>query len=842
MLVGCWLHMRQPWLFDASTYLAIVVPAALSLMALVWLRAQLPAAGTRLRALRGLLAACAVCELAFGLAGLRALPRLQDRLAPPAWGTSRRVLGVVQGLPAATPSGRRFVLAPLPGQPGLPSRLLVSWSGTAVPRLHAGQAWSLPLRLRPPYGNANPGGFDTELWLFAQGIGATASVRHARDAGLPVRCRRLDHAGPWQRVQALRERLRGRIVEALDGHARAGTLAALALGDQAAVGAEEWQIYRATGVAHLMAISGLHIAMQAWLAGLLFGAAWRRLRWRGTPLALRLATPLPTAAARWLAALGYGVAAGLGVPAQRALLMLAVALLLRVCARRLHWSQVLGAALCAVLLWDPWAVEQPGLWLSFGAVAALLLAQQQPLREPEAVSRAAGAWRRLRDAARAQWAVCVALVPLTLVFFQQVSLVSPLANALAIPVVTLGVVPPAVGGLLLPPPLDALAWRAAAALQDLLLSALRVLAQWPGAQWHAAAPSGAALALALPGVLALLLPWPWRLRLPGLALLVPMLLQPAQRPQAGHFDAWIADVGQGGAAVLRTRAHTLVFDTGPRLGRTQDAGERVLVPLLRALRVRRLDRVVLSHGDSDHVGGAASLARSFAGTPAQGSVAARRMLQMGFASSSRCLGLQGWSWDGVRFEWLHPDPASPLREDNLGACVLRVQGQGASMLLTSDIGWREERAMLRDPRVAPRLRSDLMLAAHHGSGGSNSREFVDAVAPRAVAVQVGLLNLYGHPHAQALLRLGRGAIRVARTDREGALHWSDDAAQRLLGWRAAQPRYWRAWPAGAEHARAWGGGRAGGLEPGERVRGTGSRRARPRAPKLHHRALSRNLE
>ncbi len=844
MLVGCWLHMRQPWLYDASTYAAVVVPAAGSLLALAWVRAQLPAAGTRLRVLRGLLCACAMCELSFGLAGWRALPRLQDRLAPQLWGASRRVVGVVQGLPAATPAGWRFVLAPLPEPSGLPSRLpsrlLVSWSGAGLPRLQAGQAWSLPLRLRPPYGQANPGGFDTELWLFGQGIGGTASVRHARDAGAVLRCPRLDRAGPWQRVQALRERLRRRIDEALPGHARAGTLAALALGDQAAVGAEEWQVYRTTGVAHLMAISGLHIAMQAWLAGLLFGAAWRRLHWRGTPLALRLATPLPTAAARWVAAWVYGMLAGLGVPAQRALLMLGVALALRVCARRLHWTQVLGAALCAVLLWDPWAVAQPGLWLSFGAVAALLLAQQPALREAAGASRVTAACKWLREAARAQWAVCIALVPLTLAFFQQVSLVSPLANALAIPVVTLGVVPPAVGGLLLPPPLDALAWRFAAMLQDGLLMVLRALARWPGAQWQAAAPSEAALALALPGVLALVLPWPWRMRLPGLALLAPMLLQPAQRPPAGHFDAWIADVGQGGAAVLRTRAHTLVFDTGPKLGRTQDAGERVLLPLLRELRVRRLDRVVLSHADSDHVGGAASLARAYPGTPAQGSVAARRMLDMGFASPSRCLGLQGWSWDGVRFEWLHPDPASPLREDNTAACVLRVQGQAGSMLLTSDIGWRQEQAMLRDPRVAPRLRSDLMLAAHHGSGGSNSAEFVDAVAPRVVGVQAGMLNLYGHPHAQALRRLGRGGVRVARTDRDGALHWRDDAPQQLSGWRSLQPRYWRAWPDAADAVRAPRGGH--GVAHGAGSPDPGSQRARRRVPAWSGRVHRRNLE
>ena len=796
MLVGCWLHMRQAWLWPQACYALMALPALLAVLLLVAVRAQLPAGSRRLRRTRGLLGACALAELAFACAGWRAVPRLRDRLDPALAGAPMRVAGVVQGLPALGASGTRFVFAPLRPRHGLPSRLLVSWAaprGVAPPRLRAGQAWILPLRLRAPHGLSNPAGFDSELWLLRQGLGATASVSRARGLGAPARWRHADRASPWQRVQALRERLRLRIRTALGGDARSGTLAALALGDQAAPDADEWRIYRATGVAHLMAISGLHITMQAWLAGWLCGALWRRLRWRGTALSLRLPVVLPVGVARLLAALAYGAAAGLGVPAQRALLMLGVAVSARLCARRLGWPEVLGLALCAVLAWDPWAITQAGLWLSFGAVAALLLAQAPAAAPPApAPAGARAAWQRLRDAARAQWAVSLALAPLTLAFFQQVSLVSPLANAVAIPVVTMLVVPLAVGGLLLPPPLDALAWRIAAGVQDHLLQLLRVLADWPGAQWYAAAPTDAALALALPGVLALVLPWPWRLRLPGAALLGLLWLQPTPRPAYGHLEAWMVDVGQGSAVLLRTHAHTLVFDTGPPLGPRHDAGEQAVLPLLRQLGERRLQRVVLSHGDADHTGGAAALARAYPGTPAQGSVRAERLRRLGFTAAGRCLAGRGWSWDGVRFEWLHPPPGSALREDNAGSCVLRVQAASGSLLLTGDLERAGERALLRQPGLARRLRSDLLVAGHHGSRGSSHDAFLDAVAPRVVAIQAGLGNRYGHPHEALLQRLRARGLVPARTDRDGALRWRDQRPAQLCAWRSMQRRYWRA--------------------------------------------------
>ena len=679
-----------------------------------------------------------------------------------------------------------------------------------IPQVHPGEVWRLPLRLKPVHGAANPAGFDAELWLFEQGIGATATVSQAKRFEPPKALGHLQDDADLA-LQRLRDHLRSRIDAALAGNPQAGTIAALALGDQAAIPAREWTVYRITGVAHLMSISGLHITMLAWLAAWLAGWAWRRTAHLRHPGPLWLPAPTVAGVFGLFAATVYCLLAGFGVPAQRTLLMLAVGLLLCLSGLRVSWLQTLSWALAAVLLWDPWAVMQAGFWLSFCAVGILFLSDPAKPR-PQAVdpgtaaaSRQAnlpapsrlrallsGAGSRLHAASRSQWAVTLALAPLTLLFFQQIAVLSPLANAVAIPVVTLWVAPLAVLGLLLPAPLDAWLWQAAAWVQAGLARLLAELATWPQAQWHAAAPEWLGLILAALGVLALVLPWPWRLRAPGLALILPLLLNPGQRPAEGHVEAWIADVGQGMGIIVRTAHHTLLFDTGPTLGLQSDAGERVLLPLLYTLGERRLDRVVLSHADSDHIGGAASIARAYPGTAAISSVAAERVLAMGYASAQPCVAGMRWAWDGVDFQLLHPaaDDTAPARRTNAHSCVLRVASRHGSLLLTGDIERAQEQALAAGA-LAPALGVDLLLAAHHGSKTSSSAAFLQAVHPRLIAVQVGFMNSYGHPHPEVLQRYAELGLPVQRTDQAGALLWRDQRPGELQTWRAQQPHYWQ---------------------------------------------------
>lgn len=545
-------------------------------------------------------------------------------------------------------------------------------------------------------------------------------------------------------------------------------------------------------MAHLVSISGVHITMLAWLA-----AAGLRRVWRWRPgWALRLPAPL---AARWggvLVAAAYAVLAGWGVPAQRTVLMLATAAMLRQAGWRWPWPLLLLAAAVVVTALDPWALLQPGFWLSFAAVGLLMASEPatstgsaQPAAVPAAASSGSQrlAWLRAQGQAhllahflahlRGQAVASLALAPLSLLFFQQISLVGLLANLLAIPFVTLLVTPLALAGALFAP-----LWSLSAALLQAGIALLQWMATWPGAVWQAAAAPAWAVAAGLLAALLAVLPLPGRLRWLALPLMLPLLAPVPERPAAGRFELLAADVGQGTAVLVRTRNHLLVYDAGPawgQPGRDPDAGERVLLPLLRALGERRIDVLLISHRDSDHVGGAASLldglpVRELLSTLEPGHALRQAGAGRPAPVHRDCAAGRRWRWDGVDFELLHPLPAdlagpAPPKANAL-SCVLRVQDAGGrSALLTGDIEAPQEAALVA--RNAGALASQVLLVPHHGSRTSSTPAFLEAVAPSVAVVQAGYRSRFGHPAPEVLQRLQQRGIVVQRSDRCGAWRW-----------------------------------------------------------------------
>ncbi|MCB1995487.1 MAG: DNA internalization-related competence protein ComEC/Rec2, partial [Rhodoferax sp.] len=540
---------------------------------------------------------------------------------------------------------------------------------------------------------------------------------------------------------------------------------------------DDWALFRDTGVAHLMAISGLHVTMFAWLAAALVGRAWR---W--SPRAM-LAVPAPVAA-RWgglALASAYALLAGWGVPAQRTLCMLAVVATVQQIGLRWPGPFVLLAAAVAVALMDPWALLQPGFWLSFGAVGLLMLGGGD-------APRPGPAWPRLRQALvsglRTQAVATVGLAPLTLLFFQQVSLVGFVANLLAIPAVTLLITPLAMLGALWAP-----LWSAAAAVLQALVAVLQPLGALP--VWQAAAaPAWAAVAGLLGGAL-LVLPLPWRVRWLGVPLLLPLLLPLPERPDPGRFELVAVDVGQGTAVLLRTQGHLLVYDTGPRWSPESDAGDRILRPLLRARGETRLDALVLSHRDTDHTGGAASLlglpvAQVWSSLePGHGLLADMAARSVPHAP---CRAGQTWSWDGVKFTWLHPVEPDPAARPNTQSCVLRIDdAAGRRVLLTGDLESGQEGA-LSIADTTGILRADVLMVPHHGSRTSSSAVFLDRVAPRIAFVQAAYRSRFGHPAPDVLARYAERGIPVVRSDTCGAWTWTGDGPGVCT--RQARRRYW----------------------------------------------------
>lgn len=705
---------------------------------------------------------------------LRAHAALLHELPAAVEGRDLRVEGVVASIPvrAGIRTRFRFDVDRVVGSGSgwrVPGSVMLAWYGEA-PALHPGERWRFTVRLKRPHGLLNPGGFDYERWLFEQGIRATGYVR----GGEPAR-----HLGASAShgVLRLRARLARAIDAALGERAHSGLVQALAIGVRDPISEAEWDVLRATGTSHLVAISGLHV-------GLVAGVAYAigRFLW-SLPghTVLLAAAPRVAALAALLAATGYAMLAGFSVPTRRALIMIAVAMLTLSLARNSRPGLALALALLGVLLLDPFSVLGPGFWLSFGAVAVILLGMRGRL------GRRTWWW----EWGRVQWLAAVGLLPLTVLFFGQHPLCAPLANILAVPWVGLVAVPLVLLGTVLVLPLPALG----AALLELGRSSLALL--WPtlqalahlGAVYHVQrTPPFWAIAAAAMGVVLILLPRGIPARWLGLLWMLPALIPPAPVLPANRLEVTVLDVGQGLAVVLRTRHHLLVYDTGPRYGPTRDAGRDVLLPYLRSIGAGTVDLVIVSHGDGDHSGGLRSLRRALP--------IGRILSSAPLPGAAPCRAGLAWRWDGFEFRMLHP----PVLRDrgNDDSCVLRVSVPKAAVLLPGDIEIGAERELLAD-RVG-KLRSTVLIAPHHGSTTSSSAGFVDAVAPRHVVFAVGYRNRFGFPRPEIIARYRSHEAGLYATGRDGAVRFTVDAASGDVAaqrYRVAARRFWNAPAAGS---------------------------------------------
>ena len=682
---------------------------------------------------------------------LSASERLAERLPFAAHGADFMVTGVVASFPSAAPGQITFAFAVAePRPPAVPARIRLTWYD-APAGVAPGDSLRLTARLRPPRGTRNPGGFDYERWLLVEGYGATGYVREGVVAvpgdGLAAR---------WLRFRGVLAQRIGAAAGDGDGDA-AALVTALALGERFRFTEQHWADFRRTGTSHLVAVSGMHVA----LLGLVVFAV---LRWAW----LRLPAPFGSydleaaAAASVLATFYYAALTGFAVPAQRSLVMIAVALAALVARRAVSPVQLLAATLLAVLVFDPFAPLAASFWLSFVAVAVLLaLAAPRPLTSAERglVARARGG---VHAFVRLQWWIGLALVPLTVTYFGEMSVVGPLVNLVAIPLFNLVLVPLTVLatiGL----SFDALAAHVAPLvaavgyLASVTVKCLHAVAMWPGAAYTVPLPPWPALAVAACGV-ALAVgggALPGR-RLAWLALL-PLFVPALRLPAVGTARAVVLDVGHGLAVLVETRHHRLLFDAGPVSRSGFDAGAEVVVPALGSAGRRGLDRLVVSHADSDHAGGVAAVLAAFPGVDVWKGPDATAL------PGSVCERGQQWEWDGVRFAILHPGVDFGAR-GNDSSCVLAVTAGAARLLVTGDVERLGERALLTQPIAA-----DVVVVPHHGSATSSSPAFVAAVGARFAVVSAGFANRWGFPRPEVRERWEQGGAAVVVTGEAGAV-------------------------------------------------------------------------
>lgn len=757
-----------------------------------------------LRAARTLLMISFACGLGFFLSAWQAEQRLAVTL-PDTWqGRDIEVVGVVSDLPHANERGLRFafdVEKTLTAGVTVPAHLYLStyFDSRSVPlQIHAGERWKFTLRLKQPHGSSNPHSFDFELWALENNVRAVGYVHHSGKllAGHPKGHNvRLDALadGLLYRIQSLREDVRTRFKATLGSAPYAGVLTALAIGDHGSIPHAQWQIFTRTGINHLVSISGLHITMLSSVAFAFAYWLWRR----STRATLWLPARKAAASAALLVALGYALLSGFGVPAQRTVYMVAAVAAALWLNRNFSLGQILSIALLGVLIPDPWAVLSPGFWLSFGAVALILYVTAHRIGDVHWLPEAGQGMmhilnyplRVLREYATVQWAMSIGLIPLLLGLFQQASLVSPLANAFAIPLVSLIIVPLTLLGALLP--LDTPLWLAHGVMAGTMIP-LQKLSALPDALWTQHAPPAWSVVTGMLGVLWILLPRGFPARWLGLLLMLPMFLNNPEAPPSGSVRLTIFDVGQGLSVAAQTRHHALLYDTGPDFSGDADSGNRILVPGLRSMGISSLDGLMLSHDDIDHTGGTASVLQSM---PVGWVSFSQPITQLKTVSTSsfetrRCHEGVNWEWDGVKFEVLHPNALTGGKaHDNEMSCVLRIGTGKQHILLTGDIAKRSEQRLLKEHEE--QLSANLLVVPHHGSASSSSVGFVAAVLPDYTVFTSGYRNRFGHPKADIQQRYADSGARLLRSDQDGAILVEMNAqALSVESYRQTHRRYW----------------------------------------------------
>lgn len=727
-------------------------------------------------------AALAAFMLGLLWAALHAQFKLQHSL-PAEWvGQDRVVSGHVQGIPHTESDRVRFefviteVHEAYSPAINLPLKVRLSWyrhSGDELlPELHAGQRWRLKLRLKPPTGFMNPGGFDYEAWLFSWNIRATGYVRSWSGNRLST------PAAPYSLAQ-LRVGLVGQMAFLTEKLEYAGVLLALGVGDRSSISQQDWDLLLGTGTNHLVAISGLHVGL---VAGLFYFLAMRvaaALNMVG--VGFKWPRQIPAALIGWCAALVYAWLAGFALPTQRALIMLSVAVMALLCYRLIRPWQALLLALWLVLTLDPFAVSQVSFWLSFGAVAILVYSFAGRLKLDRE------SWRLLAHWCRLQLVLLIGLLPLTLSFFGATAATAAVANLVAIPLIGFIVVPLVLLSLLMcsfwPDGASGLLVLADYAL-SVLWPVLQFCSEWPLARWVQAVPSTQVIFWALPGILLLLAPAGLPGRWLGFFCLLPMLTYQPPAPAEGEFAVTVLDVGQGTAVVLRTANHTLLYDAGPSFGQRFDAGRLVVLPFLRQQNTQLIDTLVVSHGDNDHIGGALAILDSLPVTRVISSVPH----ELAPYSAEQCVSGQQWRWDGVNFEILHPQRIGQQKGNN-ASCVLLVSNSRSSILLTGDIEWAAERKLLAHTSL-PKV--SVLLAPHHGSRTSSTEAFIRATQPKHVVFTAGLFNRYGFPKPDIVQRYRRLGTKAWVSGEQGALTFQSAAQgmQLTQAYRKYARRYW----------------------------------------------------
>ncbi|HSW93999.1 MAG TPA: DNA internalization-related competence protein ComEC/Rec2 [Gammaproteobacteria bacterium] len=634
--------------------------------------------------------------------------------------------------------------------------------------VRVGDQWQFVVRLKRVHGLMNPGGFDYEAFALQEGIRANGYVIKSSENQL------LESHWYHDFPDRIRQKLKDKVEANLPSSNTSPWIVALALGERQHISSEDWEILRNTGTNHLMAIAGLHIGCMASLAFFLVSFCWRRV----PRLMLRYPAQLAGGLGALVMAFLYASLAGFSIPAERTCIMLSVVLIALILKRNMMSWQAWSIALFLMLLINPLVVLTDSFWLSFYSVALIIYGVSGRLNQQ-------GWWWKIT---RVQWVITVGLIPVGVWLFQQISWTAFLANSIAIPWVAFLIVPLTLLGcffLLFSAKAGGLILLSADKLLALLWQVLTYFSHLSFANDYMMIPNNGILLSACVGVIILLLPSGFPGKGFGVFWVLPFIFYHHATPRSGDVSFSLLDVGQGLSAVIQTHHHVLVFDAGPRFGANYDMGESVVAPYLRSLGVKKIDLLVVSHPDNDHIGGVHALFHYFTILHVKTSTPDKLVP----FHADYCLRNDTWKWDGVTFKFLYPTSEN-LDLDNNSSCVLSVtNAYQKTILLTGDIEKFAENYLIQ--QNAKELSADILVAPHHGSKTSAIDKFVESVHPRYVLFPVGYRNRYHFPNASVVEKYQAINASLFETDRSGAIQFQlaeDITLPRQ--YRLVARRYW----------------------------------------------------
>ena len=626
------------------------------------------------------------------------------------------------------------------------ARVLLRWRSPEI-SLHVGERWQLTVRLKRPHGYRNAGSFDYEAWLFRRGIRAKGYVvsKYPAKQLAPA-------SGYW--LQTQRQSLDRFISTIIPDHPMRGVIKGLSLGMRSDISSEQWKVLRKTGTNHLLAISGLHIGLMAGI-GFFLGRAFWRMSYRAKPLgnAIQYGSSVSI-----IFALTYSALAGFTIPTQRALIMLTIVLVTLLLRRLIRPGHSLMMALLIILIVDPLAVSDVGFWLSFIAVTMIIIFLYRDDSTNSNIFKTLAGWFHI------QLVLAITLLPFVVAFFGQASIISPISNFFAIPLIGLMVVPLILFASLLffigIEGASSMVFELVARLLSIIWQGLEWFSNISWSIWTQHQPSSAALSLIVLGLVIMALRIPVALRAVGLFAFLPFLTTTSAMPTTGEFRVTVLDVGQGLSVVVKTSNHVLLYDTGARVSRNYNLGDAVVAPYLRAQGIEFIDTLVISHSDNDHIGGLHSIIDQFE--------TGRRLTSDTAAvpGSQACIRGQQWHWDGVDFRVLSPGE-TVHKKKNDRSCVILIRSNTGSMLLTGDIGKSVERDIV--DREQDQLKVDVLLVPHQGSKTSSSTELLNQTRPQLAVVATGYLNRYRHPAQSVMDRYRKSGIPVINTSEAGSV-------------------------------------------------------------------------